>query len=248
MGHEWEQHDEVELDATPEQVWEAIATGPGYDSWFMGRTEVVPGEGGAVRTDLGGYVMESTITTWEPPRRFAYRGDETPDGRFIAFEFLIEGREQGSTVLRLVTNGFLPGDDWEDEYDAMRTGGAMYFATLIAYLTHFAGRTATPITAAAPVVPHARGVFDRVPAALGLAAEPVVGDRMRVTPEGLPAIDGVVDFVNPDAIGIRTHDALYRFVRGFIGPMIVTHHLFAKGVDREETEQAWRAWLARVSA
>ena len=57
MGREWEQHDDVEVDATPQQVWEAIATGPGYDSWYMGRTEVEPGEGGAVRTDLGGYVM-----------------------------------------------------------------------------------------------------------------------------------------------------------------------------------------------
>jgi uncharacterized protein YndB with AHSA1/START domain len=248
VGHEWEQHDEVEVDATPEQVWQAIATGPGYDSWYMGRTEVEPGEGGRVRTDLGGYVMESRITAWEPLRRFAYRGEQSPEGRFIAFEFLIEGREQGSTVLRLVSNGFLPGDDWEAEFDAMRTGGAMYFATLGAYLSHFAGRTATPITVAAPAVPHAAMVFDRVPAALGLAAGPAVGDRVRVTPEALPAIDGVVDFVNPAAIGIRTEDALYRFVGGFFGPMIVAHHLFAEGVDREETERAWRAWLAHLSA
>jgi uncharacterized protein YndB with AHSA1/START domain len=247
VGHDWEQHDEVEVDATPEQVWEAIATGPGYDSWFMGRTEIVPGEGGAVRTDLGGHVMGSTITAWEPLRRFAYRGDETPDGRFIAFEFLIEGRAQGSTVLRVVTNGFLPGDDWEGEYDAMVKGGAMYFATLVAYLTHFAGRTATPITAAAPRVSDPRGVFDRVPAALGLAAGPAVGDRVRAAPRGLPAIEGVVDFVNPDTLGIRTLDALYRFVNGFMGPMIVTHHLFADDVDRNDTEHAWRAWLADLS-
>jgi len=248
MGREWEQHDEVEVDATPEQVWEAIASGPGIDSWFMGRTEVEPGEGGSVRTDLGGYAMESEVTAWEPLRRFAYRGDEGPDGRFIAFEFLIEGREQGGTVLRLVTNGFLPGDDWEDEYDAMLKGGAMYFATLVAYLTHFPGRTATPITVAAPMTSDARAVFDRVPAALGLAADPAVGDRVRAAPDDLPVIDGVVDFVNPDAIGIRTRDALYRFIAGFRGPMIVTHHLFAEDVDRTGTEQAWRAWLARLSA
>jgi uncharacterized protein YndB with AHSA1/START domain len=246
MGGEWEQHDEVEIDATPEQVWEAIATGPGYDSWFMGRTEVEPGEGGQVRTDLGGHVMESRITAWEPLRRLAYRGDESPDGRFIAFDFLIEGREQGSTVLRLVTNGFLPGDDWEAEYDAMVKGGAMYFATLVAYLTHFAGRTATPISATGPTVPDARQVFDRIPAALGLTAAPAVGDRVHSAPAGLPLIDGVVDFINPDAIGVRTSDALYRFIRGFFGPAVVGHHIFADGVDRKETEQAWRAWLARL--
>ena len=35
--------------ATPEEVWQAIATGPGIDSWFMGRNEVEPGEGGRPR-------------------------------------------------------------------------------------------------------------------------------------------------------------------------------------------------------
>ncbi|WP_213450635.1 SRPBCC family protein [Rhizomonospora bruguierae] len=248
MGHAWEQHDEVEVDATPEQVWQAIATGPGYDSWFMGRTEVESGEGGAVRTDMGGYVMESTITAWDPPRRFAYRENEGPDGRFVAFEFLVEGRERGSTVLRMVSNGFLPGDDWEAEYDAMRKGGAMYFATLVAYLTHFAGRTATPVTAAGPTVPDLGAVFGRLPAALGLAAAPATGDRVRVAGGGVPPIDGVVDFVSPDAIGVRTPDALYRFIRGFFGQVVVTHHLFVEGVDRAETERAWRAWLAHLSA
>jgi hypothetical protein len=36
MGHKFEGGTQAELDATPEQVWEAIATGPDIDSWFMG--------------------------------------------------------------------------------------------------------------------------------------------------------------------------------------------------------------------
>jgi hypothetical protein len=47
---------------------------------------------------------------------------------------------------------------------------------------------------------------------------------------------------------VRTADALYRFVRGFVGPMTVGHHVFTEGVNQKETAQAWRAWLARVSA
>jgi uncharacterized protein YndB with AHSA1/START domain len=42
MTHEFKLEHEVELEATPDQVWEAIATGPGVDSWFMGRTEFEP--------------------------------------------------------------------------------------------------------------------------------------------------------------------------------------------------------------
>ena len=75
------------------------------------------------------------MTAWDPARRFAYRSGEAPDGRFIAYEFLIEGRAGGSTVLRTVTSGFLPGDDWAEEFEAMTLGGEIYFRTLVEYLT-----------------------------------------------------------------------------------------------------------------
>ena len=125
MGHEFAQHHEAEIPASPDQVWAAIATGPGIDSWFMGRNEVTAG---AVRTVFGEYTPELEITGWDPARRFAYRSGQTPDGRFIAYEFLIEGRAGGSAVLRTVTSGFLPGEDWADEFEAMTLGGELYFA------------------------------------------------------------------------------------------------------------------------
>lgn len=43
MGHSFEGIDEIEVPASVEDVWTAIATGPGIDSWFMGRNEVTPG-------------------------------------------------------------------------------------------------------------------------------------------------------------------------------------------------------------
>ena len=54
MTHPFEVSQEIELDATPEQVWEAIATGPGIDSWFMGRNEIEPREGGRAGPDHAG--------------------------------------------------------------------------------------------------------------------------------------------------------------------------------------------------
>jgi uncharacterized protein YndB with AHSA1/START domain len=246
MGHEWEDRKQAEVDATPEQVWEAIATGPGIDSWFMGRNEVEPGENGTVRMAFGGYTPESRVTAWEPGRRFAYRTPESDDGRFIAYEFLIEGREGSSTVLRLAASGFLPGDDWEAEFDAMTKGGEMYFRTLVHYLTYFAGRTATPVTAFGPPVddwPHA---WTALRAALGLGATPAEGDPVRIAPAGLPPVDGVVDFVNPHCVGVRTSDALYRFVQGFFGTWVGIHHIFSPGIDQEQTESAWQGWLTKI--
>jgi uncharacterized protein YndB with AHSA1/START domain len=246
MGHQFAQHHEAEVPASPDEVWAAIATGPGIDSWFMGRNEVTAD---TVRTVFGEYAPELAITESDPAHRFAYRSGQAPDGRFIAYEFLIEGRAGGSTVLRTVTSGFLPGDDWADEFEAMTLGGKLYFRTLVEYLTHFPGRFATPVTAFGP--PGASWRRDRslLCRALGLSDAPQPGDPVRFTGEIGPA-DGVVYFASTHAIGVRTPDALYRFMRGFAKPVIAAHHLFAAETDAEpdQARQAWEAWLSRTLA
>src|SRR6202050_684061 len=105
MGHQFTEHDTAEVPASPEEVAAYKATGPGIDSWFMGRNEVKPGADGIVRTVFGEYAPESPITEWDPARRFGYRSGQAPDGRFIAFEYLIEGRAGGRTGPRAAHRG-----------------------------------------------------------------------------------------------------------------------------------------------
>ena len=107
MTHPFEIELETILPASPEQVWAAIATGPGIDSWFMGRNEVEPREGGIAAMETGGRREEAVITAYEPGKRIATRTATAEDGRFMAFEYLIEGRDGGSTVLRVVHSGLL---------------------------------------------------------------------------------------------------------------------------------------------
>src|SRR5690606_34411451 len=45
MGRSFEMPQEAEVPATPEEVWEAISTGPGIDSWYLGRTQIDDGYG-----------------------------------------------------------------------------------------------------------------------------------------------------------------------------------------------------------
>jgi uncharacterized protein YndB with AHSA1/START domain len=227
MGHEFESVDELQVDATPDQVWQAIATGPGIDSWFMGRNEVDPRQ--TVRTAFGGYTPAYEIEAWEPGQRLKY-GDNR-----VAYEFLVEGRDQGSTVVRITASGFLPGDDWADEYEAMTKGNAMFFQTLATYLNHFAGRVATPVTAFGPMITDWPRTRAKLMAAIGR-----VGDTAKFAPAGLPPVTGVVYFENDDTVGIRTDDAIYRFLRGFRGPVMACHHLFH---ETDDTTQAWLAWL-----
>ncbi|WP_410622270.1 SRPBCC family protein [Amycolatopsis sp. cmx-8-4] len=246
MGHEFELTDTADVDATPEQLWEAIATGPGIDSWFMGRNEVEGGTGGVIRGAFGGYRPEFAIREWDPLERLVYGTEPAPDGRRVGYEFLIEGREGGSSVIRCVTSGFLPGDDWEDEFEAMTTGGALFFRTLVEYVTHFAGRAAVPVTAFGPLIPDWGEAWTKLGTALGLPARPAPGDRVRWEPAGRAPVEGIVYAVNDQAVGIRTADAMFRFIRGFRGPMVAGHHVFTPGADAEVEEKAWSGWLVRV--
>jgi uncharacterized protein YndB with AHSA1/START domain len=244
MSHLYENPEELEFDLSADAVWDAIATGPGISSWFMGATEVSP-EDSVVTTRMGGWSQESQIVALEPGRRFAFRGTESPDGRFFALEFLLEARESGSTVLRVVSSGFLPADDWQDEYEAMVSGGRMYMHTLAEYLHHFTGRPGIAVTPSA-----APGDLDAGWAAakadLGFADDVAVGDTVTLTPTGLDPIEGVVDWAAPDVIGVRSADALYRFFRGYYAPS-VGHHLFGT-TDETSATAAWQGWLDAVTA
>jgi uncharacterized protein YndB with AHSA1/START domain len=247
MAHRFEIAKDLEVDAGPEQIWEAIATGPGMDSWFMGRNEVEPREGGTTRWSIGDYTAESTVTAWDPPRHFASRQTEAPDGSFHQFDYRIEPRETGRTGIRYVHSGAL-GGDWEAEYEAMGEGDPAYLNKLVQYLTYFSGRFAVSVEAMGPEVADTKRVMGTFRRALGLSDEAAVGDEVGATPEGLGPIDGVVSWVSPHFVGVRSDDAIYAFIHGFEGTTMVGHHLFADGVDRQEAERAWRSWLGRLFA
>jgi uncharacterized protein YndB with AHSA1/START domain len=218
MGKDFEIRLDAEVPADPAQVWETIATGPGISSWFVGRTEI---DGDTVRTSFGdGWIPAGTVTVADDPQHFVYRSEPAPDGRFLANEYLIEGRDGSATVLRSVTSGFLPGDDWADEFEAMRFGTELFFGTLVQCLTHFPGRTATPVTVFGPPVKDWSVTWQHLHTALGLGADPRPGD------EAGWEHGGVVYFTNPHTLGIRTPDALYRFIRGLNGTLLAAHELF----------------------
>ena len=64
---------EVEVPGTPEEVWQAIATGPGISSWFVPTEfEEQDGKPVAVKLNFGpGMESRSVVTAWDPPRMFA---------------------------------------------------------------------------------------------------------------------------------------------------------------------------------
>lgn len=242
MGKAFEITNDIEVAATPEQAWQAISTGEGMDGWFMGRNEIEPREGGKIRTITPQWTDEATITTWDPPRRLAYRSDEAEDGSFMSFDYRIEGGDKGNTSINWVHSGLLGGEDWEATYEAMSEGDTAYFHKLGQYLTYFFGRKATPVEAYGPEVHDRDQAMKIMRQGLGLAGPVAVDEKVRLTPEGMAPIDGVVEWVSPSFLGVRSDDALYRFIWAFTGPLMVAHHIF-KEIDEKEETEAWKAWL-----
>jgi len=236
---------EVALDATPEQVWDAIATGPGISAWFV-PTAVEPGR---IRQDFGsGYVVDGQVTACEPGTRFAYGrapdAEPTQEGPDYAFEFLVEARDGGSTVLRFVQSGFADTEGWEAEYDSFRHGWTLFFLNLAAYLEHFAGRPVHNVVAMGFTALDRDEAWTVIHDALGLTKPPQVGDEVRLTPDGPAAISGVVDVATREFLGVRTAGGLYRFgAEGTDGCGVSAYHyLFDTG---EVVEPAlWTAWLS----
>jgi hypothetical protein len=232
MPREFECNREVLLAASPEEVWEAVATKTGNAAWLF-PNEIDPDS--------------AATTTWDPPQRFASRQEQ--GDWFNALEFVIEGREGGTTLLRYMHSGIFV-DDWDNQYDAVGQHTDFYLHTLAEYLEHFAGRRATYIGDApqgieAPPSTAAPDGFERLQRALGLGPGAVEGDDVTLTPEGRDPIEGIVDYRSPNFIGVRTPDALYCFFgrNAFNHPVGMAIHSFADDVDPEECKRAWREWL-----
>lgn len=184
---------EVEVAGTPEEVWRAVATGPGISSWYVPHT-MDEREGGAAVASFGDapeMQIPGVVAAWEPPHRIVFTGVERGVG--LAFEWLVEAREGGSCVVRLVNSGFGTGEEWDAQYDAMGEGWKLFLRNLQLHLEHFRGRDATSMLPMAMWPGSQLEVWQRLSDALGLAAAPAVGDRVRLAagPDG-PALAGTV--------------------------------------------------------
>jgi uncharacterized protein YndB with AHSA1/START domain len=244
MTHPFEVRGEISVDATPDEVWEAITSGPGVDSWLMGRTEIDSASKTSTFT-MFGEVSTSNITVWEPGHRFSTQEDPKPDGTFMAFEWLIESHAGGGAVVRFVHSGLL-GDDWEAEYNGLSVGDQAYLTKLAVYLKHFAPRTAkNSMFLPGPIT---KDSWADMTAALGAGADAANGQPARLSVPGIEPVDGTVEFVvAPSFVGLRTDDAMYTLIHGYNDMVFATAHYFDDR-DRSTETEAWQNWLIGLAA
>jgi uncharacterized protein YndB with AHSA1/START domain len=234
---EFEVRFEGELPGTPQEVWDAVTLHTSGWIWGISYEPRVGGAEGGLSPNGG------TVTAWEPPRHFATRA-EGSDGWWNNLDYVLEPHA-GGTRMRYIHTSVLPEDSYDLELDACRKHTGLYNHTLAEYVRHFVGREAAYASADGPESSACPGSFGKLCRALGLEEAPAVGDRVRLTPKGPEAIDGVVDYATPEFLGVRSDDALYRFLGrdAFGWPVGVALHLFGDGADAERAGQGWRVWL-----
>lgn len=197
---------EFEVPGTPEEVWQAIATGPGISSWFVpAEFEERDGKPVAMKLSFGpGMEPRSDVTLWDPPRRFALAADGwLPGSPPIANEWSVETRGGGICVVRIVQSLFASTDDWDMQLESAKLGLASFLEILRVYLTHFRGQRSTIMKWMVPVAGTEADAWGALTSALGLQGLRV-GQRL-TAPAGAPALSGVVEYITE-----RPYDALLR--------------------------------------
>lgn len=125
-----EERFQIEINASPAEVWERLTTADGLASWFGTRAEIdLQIDGERVVGWGDGAEISSRITDIDPPRRlrvvYTVEGEGTG-----AEEWLIT--TEGTTTRLTLINSFRDDDfdDWEEFFGDIRRGWRLFLASL----------------------------------------------------------------------------------------------------------------------
>ena len=197
---------EVEVPGTPEEVWQAIATGPGISAWFVSAAfEQRDGKPAALTLDFGpGMVSRSEVTAWAPPHHWAAESPGwVPGSPPIANAWSVEARDGGTCIVRIVHSLFASTDDWDNQLEGTEAGWPAFLRTLRLYLTHFRGQGSAVMKWMNPVAGTEAQAWAALTTALGLQGLSV--GQQGSAAAGAPAFSGVVEYLSENP-----YDALLR--------------------------------------
>ena len=245
---------EIEVPGTPEEVWRAIATGPGISSWFVpAEFEERDGKPVAVKLNFGpGMESSSVVTTWDPPRKYAAEAPGwVPGSPIIADEWSVEARGGGICVVRIVHSLFASTDDWDNQLEGTESGWPAYFRILRIYLTHFRGQPSAMMQWMAPAAGTEAQAWETLTTALGLKGAST--GKHWTAPVGVPALCGMVEHVSQSP-----YSALLRLDKpgpgtaalgavNFGGQTLVTLNFYLYGDQASATvareTPIWEGWI-----
>ena len=246
---------ETEVPGTPEEVWQAIATGPGLTTWFV-PSQLEEREKGSIVMDFGpGMESRAEIQEWDPPRRFLALNKEGmgPGSPAMATEWSIEARAGGTCRVRVVHSWFADTDDWDKQFESVEQGWPSFFRILHRYLTHFRGQSCRQVQLMAFTPGTKEKAWAQLTESLGLADASV--GRPAKSSGDAPRFAAVVEHVgskselivrleqpapgtahlSATSMGGNVYLYLCLYLYGEQGPAVA-----------EKEGPLWRAWLDRL--
>jgi uncharacterized protein YndB with AHSA1/START domain len=182
---------------TPEQVWQAMATGSGNTAWFT-KAKVDEHVGGRIHLDFGpNGTSTGEVTIWDPPFRFGYVEREWSEGAPpVATEITVTSRSGDRCVVRMVHSLFASTDDWDDQLEGFESGWPGFFEVLRVYLSHFADEKAACFHVMGSAEGDQLSIWKRLTETLGLIGANVGEER--TTPQQPEKLSGIVERVQQD--------------------------------------------------
>jgi uncharacterized protein YndB with AHSA1/START domain len=245
---------EIITPGTPEQVWQAMATGVGNTAWFT-KANVDERVGGEIRFDFGATGSSvGEVTAWEPPHRFAYvERDWSPGAPPVATEITITSRTGDRCVVRMVHSLFASSEEWDDQMEGFEKGWPAFFDVLRIYLARFAGQKAGSFVATGNAEGDHLAVWKRLTEQLDLVA-PNAGERRTTAPRP-EQLSGVIERVqqqNQERILLMRVESpgpgvALIWTQGAAPRVNVGVNLYFYGDDAvpraATSESTWRGWL-----
>ncbi len=243
---------EVEVSGTPEEVWRAIATGPGVSSWFV-PTRMEERQGGEIISNFGpGMDCPATITAWEPLKRFVAEAIMGPPGSpMVATEWTIEARAGGKCIVRVVHSLFASTDDWDNQLDGLEKGWPPIFRILRRYVETFKGMSCSAMQFVSFSSDSEAKAWEKLGGELGLLG--IAEGQNWSAPVGLPRISGVSlghgMHANTVLLGLDAPVPGTAYIGAFsCGGMVQVYlAIYLYGADAkaavERDEPVWQAWI-----
>src|SRR5215210_7264890 len=133
------------------------------------------------------------ITAWDPPCRFVAESDDLgPDQPPVATEWIVEARNGGTCVVRVVHSWFTSSDDWDDQFEGHTYGWISFFRILRLYLTHFCGQPSSAFQLMGVAPEPKSEAWQALVGRLGLEGAEV-GERVSAA-QSAPPLTGIVEW------------------------------------------------------
>ena len=243
---------EVEVAGSPQEVWDAIATGPGVSSWFV-PTEFEFGADGrpdSLVCHFGeGMDANAVVKDWDPPHRFTAESDDfAPGGPPVATEWTVEPLPEGRCLVSVEHSLLSDSDDWDIFLENTESGWPAFFTVLRVRMSHFRGRPYALLELMGKATAPESAWID-LATALGLT-EATVGEH-RSSPQGAPSLTGTIESV-PSESEVLLHlekpapgvGHLFALPAGEDVYLSVRLYLYGDQAAAAEREHPiWRSWM-----